>query len=621
MAMRLVVALVVIATLGCGRAESPTTVSQSSDPPAQNGPQSPRNEVAKQIEAGRLFIEAGHFDEAKAVLREAATSPDATASDQALIQALLAKIDSVASSPQLLSGLQDDERPAESSPLHSQAEHVASDLEKAGPALRTESSNGPEVATVPPAASSEEGNDLPALIERVRPSVVVIRTDVALGSGFVVGGGLIATNRHVLEDAKFASVQFSDGAKYAVEGIVYDGGDLDLCIVRCKDLSSGNAKPLPIAAAPPRQGEGVFTFGAPKGLEFSVSQGIVSANRVIDGVEFVQTTAPISQGNSGGPLLSAADGTVVGINTWSRVDGQNLNFAIAASHLTTALSELRSEPLPLSLTNRDRRTSPMDPDGESSPSLLALLFARWQREVGEKRKQLLTEIAETQQALETAQSPGARSAYAVRLAHLLYDRRTLSANTKFDIPKLHLSHVGQLRVGSYGYVQEKMRIFQVLGERSCLVYLDGLVYFLEDYPTKDLTTDVILVANRGPVIYVSGTFHYTNKAGEDRQIFRIRPAWDADKMFAELEERRQQVLVECRMQREQAIEEALMREWTSPTFRGRAMFDTAFGISGKFVAKLKLPDKTEVRVALDELSDEDRKWIADYQRHSQRKSK
>ncbi len=615
--MRWAWALALVAALGCGRSESPITVSQQSELPADHSSQPPQNEVAKQIDAGKLFMEAGRFEEARAVLREAATNPAATASDKALIQALLAKMDAIeASSP--ASGTPQTDEPGAASSSSSQPEHGAGEREKIGTSQPGSQANAPEVAPVPSPPAQQERNDLPALIARVRPSIVVVRTDVGLGSGFVVDGGLIATNRHVLEDARVASVQFSNGTKYAVEGVLYDGGDLDLCIVRCKGLSSENAKPLKIAIVPPRQGEEVFTFGAPKGLEFSVSEGIVSAHRIIDEIVLIQTTAPISPGNSGGPLLSASDGAVVGINTWSRVDGQNLNFAIASTHLTGALDALRSEPLPLNLKKRDRRSLAADSGGESSPGLLELLVACWDREVREKRQQLEAEIAEVREALENAQSPGARSAYAVRLAKLQHDHRTVACTLDLEVPKLQLSHVGQIYVGSYGYVQEKMRIFQVLGERSCLVYLDGLVYFLEDYPTKDLTTDVILVANRGPVIYVSGTFRYTNKAGEDRQIFRIRPAWDADKLLAELKEKRRKLLVESEIQRDQAIQEALMREWTSPTFRGQAMFDTTYGIFGKFVVKLKLPEKVEVRVELEELSDEDRQWITDYQTHARR---
>jgi hypothetical protein len=69
--------------------------------------------------------------------------------------------------------------------------------------------------------------------------------------------------------------------------------------------------------------------GAPQGFELSIAEGIVSSKRTIDGERFVQTSAPISKGSSGGGLFDA-QGNLLGITTKIRKDAQNLNFAIAA---------------------------------------------------------------------------------------------------------------------------------------------------------------------------------------------------------------------------------------------------------------------------------------------------
>lgn len=616
--MRLAFVLAIAVTLGCGRSELPIEISQDSSLPTSQRTQSSQDEVTKRIEAGRLFIDAGRFDEARTVLHEAAAESAATASDKALINALLAKIDSAQSEPNTRNTREDVELSIASPSPQSLDDNHARNPEASLSSHEAEQANRMGVNANISAASESSASDLPAVIERVRPSIVMIVTDNKLGSGFVIDGGAVVTNRHVLEGATTANVQFSDGSKYAVEGIVYDGGELDLCILRCKGLTAENSRPLKVASDPLRQGEGVFAFGAPKGLDFSVSQGIVSANRSIDGVAFVQTTAPISPGNSGGPLLSMLDGAVVGINTWSRVGGQNLNFAIAASHLTAAMREIRDEPLPLNLTNREESSAPAGGDEGEASSLVEMLKARWELGVQAKRQELEAQIAEVREALEAAQSPGARSAYAVRLATLLHERQTLGIDIDLDIPKLHLARIGKLHVGSYGHVQENIRILQVLDERRCLVHLNGIVFLLEDYPTKDLTTDIVLVANRGPIIYVSGTYNYTTKLGAERQVFRIRPAWDAEEFFEELKEKRPKLIAESKSQRDEAIRNALMREWTSSKFRGQAMFDTAYGIFGKFVVKLKRADRLEVRVDLEDLSEQDKQWVADYQRHAQR---
>ena len=84
-----------------------------------------------------------------------------------------------------------------------------------------------------------------------------------------------------------------------------------------------------------RTREDVFTIGHPRGYEYSTTRGIVSAVRNIPnpsyraaGIKtYIQIDAPISAGNSGGPLFNTSD-EVIGVNTWGRTDGQNLNFSV-----------------------------------------------------------------------------------------------------------------------------------------------------------------------------------------------------------------------------------------------------------------------------------------------------
>jgi hypothetical protein len=81
-------------------------------------------------------------------------------------------------------------------------------------------------------------------------------------------------------------------------------------------------------------GDKVVAIGNPRGLEGSVSEGIVSAIRGSEDLKILQITAPISPGSSGGPLFSA-DGKVVGVTTATLRDSQSLNFAVPASLLST----------------------------------------------------------------------------------------------------------------------------------------------------------------------------------------------------------------------------------------------------------------------------------------------
>ena len=82
------------------------------------------------------------------------------------------------------------------------------------------------------------------------------------------------------------------------------------------------------AEALPRPGETVFAIGSPMGLERSVSEGIVSTkNRANGGMLYVQTTAAVNPGNSGGPLFNLK-GEVVGVVSWHYLFNEGLNFAI-----------------------------------------------------------------------------------------------------------------------------------------------------------------------------------------------------------------------------------------------------------------------------------------------------
>jgi S1-C subfamily serine protease len=123
---------------------------------------------------------------------------------------------------------------------------------------------------------------------------------------------------------------------------------------------------LRVAEATPAKGEKVYAFGEPMGLSGSVSDGLVAAirggeeMREILGDElyvrllqydldtdWIQTTAPISHGNSGGPLVNSR-AEVVGVNTLSPPVGQNLNFAVSATHIRDLIRGQFLRPLPLS---------------------------------------------------------------------------------------------------------------------------------------------------------------------------------------------------------------------------------------------------------------------------------
>ena len=147
-----------------------------------------------------------------------------------------------------------------------------------------------------------------------------------LGSGFFIDDeGTFVTNYHVIDGTVSGEITLEDGSVHDITGVKAYDETLDLAIVQA-DVTGNDF--LTISEQPVRTGETVYAIGSSEGLTGTFSDGIVStASRDLEGVKCIQITAPISHGNSGGPLVNVY-GQVVGINSMSLVEGQNLNFAI-----------------------------------------------------------------------------------------------------------------------------------------------------------------------------------------------------------------------------------------------------------------------------------------------------
>lgn len=168
------------------------------------------------------------------------------------------------------------------------------------------------------------------IYELVSPSVVEITgetpTGISTGTGFFYDTkGTVVTNYHVIEKCTTAKITTANNKNYAVKEVMGYSIEKDIAIL---STYCSNSMPLSIRSSTVKTGETVYAIGSSLGLTGSLSNGIVSsAQRDIDGETFIQTTTPISPGNSGGPLIDK-DGKVVGITTASFIDGQNLNLAI-----------------------------------------------------------------------------------------------------------------------------------------------------------------------------------------------------------------------------------------------------------------------------------------------------
>ena len=176
-------------------------------------------------------------------------------------------------------------------------------------------------------------------VEVVSKSVVTIETDKGLGTGFIVrADGTLITNFHVIKDANAIIVRLETGEFYRRVFVLSVDESRDLAVMR---IEGANLPFLEFEDSNTvRTGQAVLLVGSPRGLEQTISEGIVSAVRTTDsGSRVIQTTAAASPGSSGGPLVNHS-GRVIGILSSSRVDGQNLNFAIPSNYALGMVSAL-----------------------------------------------------------------------------------------------------------------------------------------------------------------------------------------------------------------------------------------------------------------------------------------
>ena len=174
------------------------------------------------------------------------------------------------------------------------------------------------------------------VFQRITPSVVtVVVSDrlgepFALGSGFFISDqGVLVTNRHVVEGAYSAVAYLQDETVIRITKVLAQSPDIDLVVLQA-DITGNPYLETETSVA---TGETVYALGSPHGLTETFTSGIVSnALRYEDRVAHIQFTAPISSGNSGGPLVDNR-GRVIGVNTWTRTDSQNINYAVKITEL------------------------------------------------------------------------------------------------------------------------------------------------------------------------------------------------------------------------------------------------------------------------------------------------
>jgi S1-C subfamily serine protease len=211
--------------------------------------------------------------------------------------------------------------------------------------LRAQADDSPKPAVVllpggssasPVAADAKAVKRIPEIVKEQADAVVFLRVTAnngerRVGTGFIVRRtGEILTNFHVVEDAKTVTVRLKNEDVYDEVAVIENDPRRDIALIKVRGwnlpvVRLGNSDPVQV-------GERVLAIGNPRGLEQTVTDGLISAIRDTGkGYKLFQMSVPISTGSSGGPLFNMA-GEAIGITAAYLEGGQNLNFAIPINY-------------------------------------------------------------------------------------------------------------------------------------------------------------------------------------------------------------------------------------------------------------------------------------------------
>lgn len=174
------------------------------------------------------------------------------------------------------------------------------------------------------------------IIELYRPAIIQIATQSSTGTGFYIKEfDLIITNEHVV--TKNAEITIAGRTfERRLSRVWYTDKKHDLAFlqppadVQIAEIKLGKYETV-------KDGDVVVAIGHPFGLNYTATQGVISkADRIRDGVKYIQIDAAINPGNSGGPLVNKS-GEVIGVNSFIIRGGDNLGFALPVSYLNEAL--------------------------------------------------------------------------------------------------------------------------------------------------------------------------------------------------------------------------------------------------------------------------------------------
>ena len=203
-----------------------------------------------------------------------------------------------------------------------------------------------EISTSIVSLKKKTSSDFTDIIEDVVPATISINTPIGVGSGAIISKEYAITNFHVVssngEPLDDIRIRTYDDDYFGAKIIAYNPL-IDLALLKLDedmDYTFDFVKLNDIEL-----GQKVMAIGSPRGLSFTVTEGIISQlNRQIDSsnINYIQTSVAINPGNSGGPLIST-DGKLIGLNTLKVLESEGLGFAIPSEIISSFIDSVESE--------------------------------------------------------------------------------------------------------------------------------------------------------------------------------------------------------------------------------------------------------------------------------------
>jgi len=300
------------------------------------------------------------------------------------------------------------------------------------------------------------------------------------GSGFIIGTNRVVTNHHVLADAASAAVIFADGGTEVSEGFVADNPGRDVTVVVVKTGSRASLRLGDELSL--KQGDEVYAIGAPRGLDLSITDGIVSGFRNIEDQFLLQTTAPIAPGSSGGPLFGK-DGSVVGVTTSFLNDSPGIYFSVGIGDVVRMIRSASTLMRPISSLSANTKAESSTKISPEIQSINKLIEAK---DYTTARNRLRPLIEQSPQDPTLNRMLGAVELFEGHVQSGISHLRVAVEGDPHDVYSKFLYAIGLFFVGQYDQAAHYQELVVAADpSASNLGILAEIYYGQQDYPKAE----------------------------------------------------------------------------------------------------------------------------------------